>query len=34
VAILQGSLIFVACLIAGFRPVSIGVIPLACFLWP
>jgi ABC-2 type transport system permease protein len=29
VAILQGSLIFVACLIAGFRPVSVAVIPLA-----
>ena len=29
VAILQGLLIFVACLIAGFRPVSIAVIPLA-----
>jgi ABC-2 type transport system permease protein len=29
VAILQGSLIFVACFVAGFRPVSIAVIPLA-----
>jgi ABC-2 type transport system permease protein len=29
VAILQGSLIFVACFIAGFRPVSVTVIPLA-----
>src|SRR4030095_8005486 len=29
VAILQGSLIFVACLVGGFRPVSISVIPLA-----
>ena len=29
VAILQGTLIFVACFIAGFRPVSLAVIPLA-----
>ena len=29
VAMLQGTLIFVACLIAGFRPVSLGKIPLA-----
>jgi len=29
VAILQGLLIFVACFIAGFRPVSVAVIPLA-----
>ncbi len=29
VAILQGLLIFVACFIAGFRPVSLTVIPLA-----
>jgi ABC-2 type transport system permease protein len=29
VAILQGSLIFVACFVAGFRPVSVAVIPLA-----
>jgi ABC-2 type transport system permease protein len=29
VAILQGSLIFVACLVAGFRPVSLAAIPLA-----
>jgi len=29
VAILQGLLIFVACFIAGFRPLSIAVIPLA-----
>jgi ABC-2 type transport system permease protein len=29
VAILQGLLIFVACFVAGFRPVSIAVIPLA-----
>src|SRR6478672_6642789 len=29
VAIIQGSLIFVVCLIAGFRPNSLAVIPLA-----
>ncbi len=29
VAILQGLLIFVACFVAGFRPVSLAVIPLA-----
>jgi len=29
VAILQGSLIFVACFVAGFRPISVAVIPLA-----
>jgi len=29
VAILQGSLIFVACFVAGFRPVSLTAIPLA-----
>jgi ABC-2 type transport system permease protein len=29
VAILQASLIFVACLVAGFRPVSLTTIPLA-----
>ena len=29
VAILQGLLIFVACFIAGFRPLSVVVIPLA-----
>src|SRR5215471_19547597 len=28
VAILQGLLIFVCCLVAGFRPQSLGVIPL------
>src|SRR5436190_5585251 len=29
VSIIQGSLIFVMCFIAGFRPVSVAVIPLA-----
>ncbi len=29
VAILQGLLIFIACFVAGFRPVSVAVIPLA-----
>src|SRR5215475_10309488 len=28
VAVIQGSLIFAACLIAGFRPVSLAMVPL------
>lgn len=31
VAIIQGSLIFIVCLIAGFRPLSITALPLAIF---
>src|SRR5262249_43838514 len=31
VAVLQGPLVFVVCLVAGFRPVSLAAIPVAFF---